>query len=62
MLSRLIKYAPRMWKAIAGGVTAGSGAYAGAVDGGVTAPEWITVVAAGLAGGLVVWLAPKNQP
>ena len=61
MLTRIVKYLPRMWKAVAGGVTAGSAAYAGAVDGGVTAPEWVIVAAYGLAGGLAVWLA-KNKP
>lgn len=61
MLTRVVTYAPRVWKAIVAGVGAGSGAYAGAVDGGVTAAEWIVVVAFGVAGGVAVWLAP-NKP
>lgn len=61
MLSTLVAYAPRAWKAIVAGLTGGSAAYAGAVDGGVTAPEWIVVAAAAVAAGVAVWLAP-NKP
>ena len=62
MLRSIITYLPRATKALvafAGGVSA---AYAGAVDGGVTADEWIFVVAAGLAAGVAVWLAPNKVP
>lgn len=62
MTRRLIAYAPRMWKAVTGGVASGSAAYAGAVDGGVTFPEWIVVAAAAVAGGVAVWLTPRNAP
>lgn len=60
MLTKAIAYLPRATKAVvaaAGGVSA---AYAGAVDGGVTADEWIVVAAAGLAAGVAVWLAPNK--
>lgn len=61
MLSNLIAYAPRVWKAIVAGVGAGSAAYAGAADGGVTTDEWIVVGGAAVAAGVAVWLAP-NKP
>lgn len=61
MLTRIVKYAPRAWKAVTAGVAAGTGAYAGAVDGGVTVGEWIVVAAFGVAGAVTVWLAP-NKP
>lgn len=63
MLTRVKEYAPRAYKAVVGGVTGGSAAYAGAVDGGVTPDEWIVVFAAGLAAAVAVWLTPnKAQP
>lgn len=61
MLTRVIEYAPRAYKAIVAAVGAGSAAYAGAADGGVTADEWIVVAAAAVAAGVAVWLAP-NKP
>lgn len=61
MLTRVIEYAPRAYKAIVAAVGAGSAAYAGAVDGGVTADEWVVVAAAAVAAGVAVWLAP-NKP
>lgn len=60
MLSRLIVYVPQAWKAVAAAATAGSGAYAGAIDGGVTGPEWIVVIAVALAAGFAVWRVPNK--
>jgi hypothetical protein len=60
MLSKLIGYLPRAAKAIVAGAGALSAAYAGAVDGGVSADEWVIVVAAGLAAAVAVWLAPNK--
>lgn len=61
MLTRVVAYAPRAWKAIVAGVGAGSAAYAGAADGGVTTDEWIVVAAGAVAAAVAVWLAP-NKP
>jgi len=61
MLTTVLAYAPRAWKAIVAGAAGGSAAYAGAVDGGVTASEWIVVGAAAVAAAVAVWLAP-NKP
>jgi hypothetical protein len=61
MLTTAIAYLPRATKALVAAVGAISAAYAGSVDGGVSGDEWIIVVAAGLAAGFAVWLAP-NKP
>jgi hypothetical protein len=61
MLTQILTHLPRITKALVAGATAASAAYAGAVDGGVSADEWIVVAAAALAAGLAVWLAP-NKP
>jgi hypothetical protein len=60
-MSRLIAYLPQAFKAIVAAATAGSGSYAGAVDGGVTAEEWAVVVVAAVAAGFAVWRA-RNKP
>jgi len=49
-------------KAIAGFVAAAIVAFLGATDGGVTASEWLTVLAAGIGGSGLVFVAPKNKP
>jgi len=59
-MTKVLEYLPRATKALVaalGGWTAG---YAGAVDGGVTADEWIVVLAAGVAAAVAVWLAPNK--
>jgi predicted phage tail protein len=61
MFTRLVTYLPQIYKALAAAATAGSAAYAGAVDGGVSADEWIVVGAAAVAAGVAVWLTPKNK-
>lgn len=61
-MSKVIEYLPKMAKSITAGLAAGSGAYAGAVDGGVSPDEWIVIVAAALAGGLAAWLVPNKAP
>ena len=60
MLTRVLTYLPRATKALVAAAGAVSAAYAGAIDGGVTADEWVVVVAAGLAAGVAVWLAPNK--
>lgn len=60
-MNRVIAYLPRVMKALVAAVTAGSAAYAGAVDGGVSPEEWVVVVASGIASAVAVWLTP-NQP
>ena len=47
-MSRVLTYLPQMAKALVAGALALSGAYAGAVDGGVTAEEWAVVIVAGV--------------
>lgn len=59
-MSRLLTYLPQIVKALVAAVGGVSAAYAGAVDGGVTADEWVVVVAAGVAAGVAVWLAPNK--
>jgi hypothetical protein len=61
MLTRALTYLPKAFKALVAAAGGWSAAYAGAVDGGVTGDEWIVVLAAGLATGVAVWLAPKNK-
>ncbi len=61
-MSKVISYLPQMYKAVMAAVAAGSAAYAGAVDGGVTAAEWIVVAAAALAAGVATWLTPNKAP
>jgi hypothetical protein len=61
MLVKIVGYLPQAVKALVAAVGAASAAYAGAVDGGVSADEWVVVVAAALAAGVAVWLAP-NKP
>jgi hypothetical protein len=61
MLVKIVGYLPQAVKALVAVAAAGSAAYAGAVDGGVTADEWVVVVASALAAGVAVWLAP-NKP
>jgi hypothetical protein len=60
MLTRVITYLPRVLKALVAIAGGWSAAYAGAVDGGVTADEWVVVVAAGVAVGVATWLAPNK--
>jgi hypothetical protein len=60
MLTRVVTYLPKATKAIVAAAGAVSAAYAGALDGGVTADEWIVVAAAGVAAGVAVWLAPNK--
>jgi hypothetical protein len=60
MISTLIQYLPKIVKALTAVVTAGSAAYAGALDGGVTADEWVVVAAGAVAAGVAVWLAPNK--
>ncbi len=60
-MTKVISYLPQMYKAIVAAVGAGSAAYAGAVDGGVTAAEWIVVAAAALAAGVATWLTPNRS-
>lgn len=60
-MSRVIAYLPRASKALVAAIGGWTAAYAGAVDGGVTADEWVVVAAAGVAAGVAVWLAP-NKP
>ena len=57
-MSKLLGYIPRIWKAIAAGVGAGSASYAGQIDGGVTKEEWVAVIGAALITGLITWFAP----
>lgn len=59
-MSRLIANLPRVAKALVAALGGVSAAYAGAVDGGVTADEWIVVAAAGVAAGVAVWLTPNK--
>ena len=59
-MTRLLTYLPRVIKALVAGVGGCTAAYAGAVDGGVSADEWIVVAAAGVAAGVAVWLAPNK--
>jgi len=54
MLTQILTHLPRITKALVAGATAASAAYAGAVDGGVSADEWIVVAAGALAAGLAV--------
>jgi hypothetical protein len=61
MFTRVIQYAPQAYKALVAAIGAGSAAYAGATDGGVTVDEWVVVAAAAVAAGVAVWLAP-NKP
>jgi hypothetical protein len=61
MLTQILTYLPRVTKALVAAATGASAAYAGAVDGGVSADEWVVVAAAALAAGVAVWLAP-NKP
>ena len=56
----MLTYLPRVAKALVAGLGALSAAYAGAVDGGVTADEWVVAVAAGLAAAVAVWLTPNK--
>lgn len=60
-MSRVLTYLPRVLKALVAAVTAGSAAYAGAVDGGVTTDEWVVVAAGAVAAAVAVWLTP-NKP
>jgi hypothetical protein len=60
MLTRVVTYLPQAVKALVAAAGGWSAAYAGAVDGGVTADEWIVVAAAGVAAGVAVWLAPNK--
>jgi hypothetical protein len=62
MLTRVVTYLPQATKALVAAAGGWSAAYAGAVDGGVTADEWIVVVAAGVAAGVAVWFAPNKTP
>ena len=59
-MSRVLEYLPRAAKALVAALGGVSAAYAGAVDGGVTADEWVVVVAAGVAAGVAVWLTPNK--
>ena len=59
-MTRLLTYLPRITKALVAAAGGWTAAYAGAVDGGVTGDEWIVVVAAGVAAGVAVWLAPNK--
>jgi hypothetical protein len=59
-MSNVLEYLPRATKALVAGVGGWVAAYAGAVDGGVTADEWIVVAAAGVAAAVAVWLAPNK--
>jgi hypothetical protein len=61
MLTRALHYAPRVAKALTAAAAGWSSAYAGAVDGGVTAEEWVVVVASGLAAAVAVWLTPNRR-
>jgi hypothetical protein len=61
MLTQILTYLPRVTKALVAAATGVSAAYAGAVDGGVSADEWVVIAAAGVAAGVAVWLAP-NKP
>lgn len=60
-MSKVLTYLPRVTKALVAGAGGWAAAYAGAVDGGVTGDEWIVVLAAGIAAGVAVWLAPANK-
>jgi hypothetical protein len=61
MLTQILTHLPRVTKALVATATGMSAAYAGAVDGGVSADEWVVIAAAGVAAGVAVWLAP-NKP
>lgn len=50
------------WKALGGFVSGAIVAYLGATDGGVTGPEWLKILGAGLGGAVMVAAAPKNRP
>jgi len=52
----------RIWKAIAGGLSAGVGAVVVAWPGGITTEEWGAIAAAVVIGALGVWSAPANAP
>ena len=60
-MSRVLEYLPVMAKALVAGALALSGAYAGALDGGVTVEEWVVVLAAGVAAAVGTWWK-KNKP
>lgn len=49
-------------KALVGALTAGLGAYATALDDGITTQEWVTVAIAALAGGGFVFGVPNKDP
>lgn len=61
MLTQVLTYLPRVTKALVALALAASGAYATALKDGVTADEWIVVVAAAVAAGIGTWLVP-NKP
>lgn len=61
MLTTVIAYLPKATKALVAFVGGVSAAYAGSVDGGVSADEWVIVVASGIAAGVAVWLAPNKS-
>jgi hypothetical protein len=61
MLVKIVGYLPQVVKALVAVAAAGSAAYAGAVDGGVSADEWVVVAVSAVAAGVAVWLAP-NKP
>jgi hypothetical protein len=61
LLVKIVGYLPQVVKALVAVAAAGSAAYAGAVDGGVSADEWVVVAVSAVAAGVAVWLAP-NKP
>ena len=53
----------KMWKAIVGGIAAGTASVATAVqDGQITSLETVTIVIAILGGLGVTWVVPNQQP
>lgn len=61
-MSQFLAYLPRVAKALVALLGGASAAYAGAVDGGVSADEWVVVAAAGVAAAVAVWLTPNKEP
>lgn len=61
-MDKIVDTVLRGSKAVTAGVLAASTAYAQALDGGVTAIEWVLIVAGGLVVGVTTWAVPNKPP
>lgn len=60
--NRMLAIIQRVQKALGAAASGAILAYAGVAPDGVTAAEWLKVLAGALGAGLVVWAVPANKP